>query len=260
MKKSFFALVVISIIGMACTQSSNEPVVNEITQASLKTDQDKLSYAIGLTIGKQIHKDGMDIDDALLFKGISDGISAADELMTDEEIKATMLAFRRKMIEDKRKAANVNKKVGDEFLAGKKNEEGVIALESGLLYKVITQGTGKSPGPQDMVQVNYRGMTVDGKEFDSSYKRNKPASFKANRVIKGWQEALQLMKEGDKWELYIPSELAYGPRGQRDIPPNSALIFEIELLSVDTGKSAEKAPETSPKPQSNTQEKSSSTH
>ena len=258
MKKSFFALVVLSIIGMACTQPSKEPV-REITQASLKTDQEKLSYAIGLTIGKQIHKDGMDIDDAILFKGVKDGLSATGELMTDEEIKATMLAFRRKMVEEKRKEANVNKKIGDEFLAGKKNEEGVIALESGLLYKVITQGNGKSPTPQDMVQVNYRGMTVDGNEFDSSYKRDKPASFKVNRVIKGWQEALPLMKEGDKWELYIPSELAYGPRGQRDIPSNSALIFEIELLSVEPGKPSAKMPKNDappPKPQSKTPDKS----
>ncbi|MBU0993553.1 MAG: FKBP-type peptidyl-prolyl cis-trans isomerase [Proteobacteria bacterium] len=241
MKKIFLALITISFVCVSCSQTS-EVKKNTITKDSLQTEIDKLSYAIGLNIGKRLKTDSMNIDADVFSKGVADGISEQNVLMTDEEVKDVILAFQKKKVDEKRVEANENKKIGDEFLAGKKNEEGVIALESGLLYKVIQQGSGNTPGGQDTVKVNYRGMTVDGKEFDSSYARNKPATFKVNRVVKGWTEALQLMKEGDKWELYIPSDLAYGPRGNRNIPPNSALIFEIELLNIepkkdnDTGK------------------------
>ena len=177
--------------------------------------------------------DSMEINTAIFSQGVTDGLSGQNELLTEKEVREVILAFQKRKVEEKNKEAEANKKIGEEFLAGKKNEPGVVALESGLLYKVITQGSGKTPDIKDTVVVNYRGMTVDGKEFDSSYSKEKPATFRVNRVIKGWTEALQLMKEGDKWELYIPSELAYGQRGNRNIAPNSALIFEIELLSIE---------------------------
>ncbi len=161
-------------------------------------------------------------------------------MVEKDRLKDAILAFQKQKSEEKRMEADKNKKIGDEFLAGKKNEEGVVASESGLLYKVINAGDGTSPGPKDSVTVNYRGMTVDGQEFDSSYKRGKPATFKVNRVVKGWTEALQLMKPGSKWELYIPSNLAYGSRGTRKIAANSALIFEIELVSFEPKKDTKK--------------------
>jgi FKBP-type peptidyl-prolyl cis-trans isomerase len=234
MNKIILVLIAVPLLLFSCKEMGAEKKSTVADQkASLQTDTDKLSYAIGISIGKRLKMDNMEINTAIFSQGVTDGLSGQNELLTEQEVKEVILAFQKRKVDEKNKEAEANKKIGEEFIAGKKNEAGVVALESGLLYKVVKQGTGKTPDIKDTVVVNYRGMTVDGKEFDSSYSKEKPATFRVNRVIKGWTEALQLMKEGDKWELYIPSELAYGQRGNRNIAPNSALIFEIELLSIE---------------------------
>lgn len=246
MKKISLLFILIMFTCAAC----EKPVENkepEITKDSLVSQIDKLSYSIGISIGKKLNSDEMEINEKVLMKGLSDGLTGKDGLLTEQEAKDAIVAFQKQKAQERQMEAEKIKKEGEAFLEKKKTEEGVVALPSGLLYKIINEGDGNSPGPKDTVVVNYRGKLIDGTEFDSSYERGKPATFKVNRVIKGWTEALQLMKPGAKWELYIPSNLAYGPRGTRKIPANSALNFEIELVSFDP--KAEKAPkaETAPK-------------
>jgi len=166
--------------------------------------------------------------------------------MTEEEARATLEQWsndRRQQAQQKmQQESEANKKEGDAFLAANKTKEGVITLPDGLQYKVLKQGDGPKPTTNDKVVCNYRGTLVKGTEFDSSYKRNEPATFPVTGVIKGWTEALQLMPVGSKWQLYIPSDLAYGPPGRPPvIPPNSTLVFEIELLSIQP-------PQTTPPP------------
>jgi len=203
----------------------------------LKTQKDKVSYSIGLDIGKNMNRQSLDIDPDILAKGIKDGFSGSSPLLTEAEVRETMMAFQKEMtakqIERTKTISEKNKKEGEAFLAENKKKEGVITLPSGLQYKVIKKGTGKTPKATDTVTVNYRGTLIDGTEFDSSYKRGQPATFAVNGVIKGWTETLQLMKEGSKWQLFIPSNLAYGERGAGNaIGPNVVLIFEVELLSI----------------------------
>ncbi|HKK90812.1 MAG TPA: FKBP-type peptidyl-prolyl cis-trans isomerase [Desulfobacteraceae bacterium] len=205
-------------------------------QDTLKTEQEKISYALGINIGQNLKKD-VDVDIDAFFKGIKD--SQTDKsLLSDEEMKQTMMAFQKKMQQKQQvkmqKVAQQNKADGAAFLEANKKEEGVKTLDSGLQYKVIKEGEGASPKASDTVTCNYKGTTIDGKVFDSSYKRGEPASFQVGGVIKGWTEALQLMKVGSKWELFIPSDLAYGDRGAgKAIAPGSTLIFEVELLGID---------------------------
>ncbi len=207
------------------------------SESPLKTEKDRLSYSIGLDIGNNLKNQSLDIDSDFLSRGISDALSGSKQLLTDEEFKETMANFRKEMMAKQasmmKEISDKNKKDGEAFLAENKKKEGIVTLPSGLQYKVINEGAGESPKVSDTVTVNYRGTLIDGTEFDSSYKRGEPASFKVNAVIAGWTEALQLMKKGSKWELYIPSGLAYGERGAgRQIGPNSALIFDVELLSM----------------------------
>ncbi len=192
----------------------------------LKTQKDKLSYAIGLQMGGSLKKNQVDVDLNVVMQGIKDGMGASKPLMTEEQMKETFTAFQKEHLEK-------TKKEGDDFLAANKKKEGVVTLPSGLQYKVIKNGSGKMPKATDSVTVNYRGTLIDGTEFDSSIKRGQPATFPVNGVIPGWTEALQLMKEGSKWELFLPANLAYGERGTPGIPPNSVLIFEVELISVN---------------------------
>ncbi|MCP4114427.1 MAG: FKBP-type peptidyl-prolyl cis-trans isomerase [Desulfobacteraceae bacterium] len=203
---------------------------------ALTTEKEKISYTLGATLGKQIKRD-FAVDQKAFFKGFEASTTGKDLLMTDEEMQQTMMAFQQQMqarqMEKLKAVADKNKADGAAFLAGNKAKEGVVSLESGLQYKVIKNGEGKKPALPDTVTCNYRGTTIDGKEFDSSYKRGEPASFPVGGVIKGWTEALQLMSVGSKWMLYIPSELAYGDRGAgASIAPGSTLIFEIELLGI----------------------------
>jgi FKBP-type peptidyl-prolyl cis-trans isomerase FklB len=203
----------------------------------LKDRKDKISYSVGVEIGTTLKKQGIDVSADLLTRGIRDALSEAKTLMTEEEMVNTLTDFRKEFMAKKeelnRQLAEKNKKEEEAFLAENQKKEGVKTLPSGLQYKVIKPGTGRTPKAEDMVTVQYRGTLIGGKEFDSSYSRGKPATFLVNRVIPGWTEVLQLMQEGAKWEVVIPSQLAYGEHGAgTDIGPNSALIFEIELISV----------------------------
>jgi FKBP-type peptidyl-prolyl cis-trans isomerase FklB len=206
------------------------------TDPELKT---KVSYGIGLDFGKKFKAQGADIDPENFVKGLKDGLSGAKPALSDEEINEAFKAFSTAM-QGKAQAtmaaeAAKNKKEGEAFLAANKSKEGVKTLPSGLQYKVLKNGTGKTPKATDSVKAHYVGTLLDGTEFDSSIKRGEPTVFPVNGVIPGWIEALQLMKTGSKWQLFIPSELAYGERGQQSIPPNSVLIFEVELIGIEDG-------------------------
>jgi FKBP-type peptidyl-prolyl cis-trans isomerase FklB len=213
----------------------------------LKTDKDKESYAIGLNIGKSIHRDGVDVDPNILLRGMKDALNDGKPALTDDEAKAVMTSLqtrlRKQQAEKAQVAAEASKKLGeadkaagDAFLAENKTKDGVVTLPSGLQYKILTEGTGPKPTATDTVVCNYRGTLLDNTEFDSSYKRNQPLTIPVGGVIKGWTEALQLMPVGSKWQLFIPSDLAYGPTAKGPIPPNSTLIFEVELLSIQEKK------------------------
>ncbi len=207
----------------------------------LKTTKEKFSYAVGTNMGKSMKSQSVDVDPAILARGLKDALAGNKPLLTDEEMRAALAEVQKK-VQDKQAAVakqsgDKNKNEGDAFLAGNKTKEGVVTLPSGLQYKILKAGDGKKPGPTDTVKCNYRGTTINGKEFDSSYKRNEPAEFPVNGVIKGWTEALQLMPVASKWQLFLPPDLAYGERGAgNDIEPNSTLIFEVELLSISEKK------------------------
>lgn len=205
--------------------------------AELKKGQDELSYAIGMSIGGDLKRQKVELNMDKLTAGITAAYSGKDTLLTKEQMVKVLMDFQKEMqakqIAEQKAEAEKNKKAGQEFLAKNAKRKGVKTTASGLQYEVLAEGTGATPGVDDEVSVNYRGTLVDGTEFDSSYKRGKPASFRVGGVIKGWTEALQLMKEGEKVKLAIPSELAYGDRGAPPvIGPGSTLIFEVELLKV----------------------------
>lgn len=204
---------------------------------ALKTEKDKLSYALGMDLGGQFKARSVDVDPALLAKGLQDALSGGKTIMTPDEAKAVIASLQQaiaaKQAAEAKAAADKNKAEGDAYLAANKAKDGVVTLPSGLQYKVLTTGTGKKPLPTDTVVCNYRGTLIDGKEFDSSYTRGQPATFPVDKVIKGWTEVLQLMPVGSKWQVFIPAALAYGERSPSpDIGPNSTLIFEIELVAV----------------------------
>jgi FKBP-type peptidyl-prolyl cis-trans isomerase FklB len=203
----------------------------------LKTPKDKASYAIGMNVGKSLHKDSVDVDPAILLRGLKDALAGGKTLLTDDEAKTAMAAIqadlRKKQEAKMAVVGDANKKEGDAFLAENKTKEGVVTLPSGLQYKILKEGAGPKPSATDSVVCNYKGTLIDNTEFDSSYKRGQPATFPVGQVIKGWTEVLQLMPVGSKWQVWVPSELGYGPRGPGGaIGPNSTLIFEIELLSI----------------------------
>jgi FKBP-type peptidyl-prolyl cis-trans isomerase len=184
-----------------------------------------------------MQKDGVDLDPASLSRGIRDGLSGAKPLLTDQEAQAALTVMatevRAKQQANLAAIGAANKKVGDAFLADNKTKDGVVTLPSGLQYKILTAGTGPKPTAADKVTCNYRGTMIEGKEFDSSYKRGEPVTFSVGEVIKGWSEALQLMPVGSKWQLFVPPDLAYGAQGAgQQIGPNSTLIFEVELISI----------------------------
>ncbi len=228
--------VALTLFVVGCQSKAEEKV-------KLENQTDKVSYSIGLDIGRSFKTQGIDINSAALTKGIKDGLAGGETMMTDGEIQACMEAFQAEMMAkmggenspnpDGGSVADSNSTQGETFLAENKTKEGVVTLPSGLQYKVIRAGTGKTPKLTDTVVTHYRGKLINGKVFDASYDRGEPISFPVSGVIAGWTEALQIMQEGAKWELYIPSKLAYGPRGAGpDIGPNATLIFEIELISV----------------------------
>lgn len=227
----------LKLAAVACVMLLTSHAMAE-EKLELKTRKDKASYAIGLSMGGSLQKNGIDVSTDALFRGIKDALSGSKPLLTEQEIKDTMTALQQdvqaKQHEQMKALADKNKKEGESFLAANKKKDGVITLASGLQYKIIKSGSGKTPKATDSVTVNYRGTLIDGTEFDSSIKRGQPATFNVNGVIPGWTEALQLMREGAKWQLFIPSNLAYGERGAGGtIGPNAALIFEVELISVN---------------------------
>ena len=203
----------------------------------LKGDKEKLSYSIGMDIGGNLKRGSVDVDPDLLVRGLKDSYGGGKTVLSEDEARKTIATYQKartaKQAEAKVKLSEKNKADGEKFLAENAKKKGVKSLPSGLQYMEITPGKGKSPKASDTVTVHYKGTLIDGTEFDSSYKRGQPATFPVSGVIPGWIEALQLMKEGAKWRLFIPSNLAYGERGAgRDIGPNATLIFEVELISV----------------------------
>jgi FKBP-type peptidyl-prolyl cis-trans isomerase FklB len=223
--------------GQTPAAAGKAPAAKSQSALALTTPKDKASYAIGLNIGKSLHKDSVDVDPNILAQGIKDALAGSKPLLTDDEAKAAMVALqsdvRKKQEAEMQIAGEANKKEGEAFLAANKTKDGVVTLPSGLQYKILKEGAGPKPTASDSVVCNYKGTLINGAEFDSSYKRGQPATFPVGQVIHGWTEALQLMPVGSKWQLFIPSEMAYGPRGPSpDIGPNATLIFEVELLSI----------------------------
>ena len=206
------------------------------TKTAVTTEDEKISYSLGYNIGQNLKRD-FDVNMASFFQGFTESQKGGETILTEAEMKDAMMVFQNRMREKQmaqmKIAAEDNKSKGEAFLKANKEKEDIVTLESGLQYRVITSGDGAVPQASDTVECHYRGTTIDGKEFDSSYKRGKPASFQVGGVIKGWTEALQLMKVGSKWELFIPSDLAYGDRGAGNaIAPGSTLLFEVELLGI----------------------------
>jgi FKBP-type peptidyl-prolyl cis-trans isomerase FklB len=204
---------------------------------TIKSIDDSVSYSIGQNIGNNLKDPFMKINFDILFKGMKDAVDGVQSEMTPEQMQQVMVKFNQKLNakkQEEQKVIGEKKKVEcQNFLEENKKKEGVVLLPSGLQYKVLVKGSGNSPKPEDKVKVHYTGTLIDGTKFDSSYDRNAPAEFGVTQVIKGWTEALQLMHVGDKWQLFIPSDLAYGENGAGGvIGPNEALIFEVELLDI----------------------------
>jgi len=227
MNKYLYAAVAASLLAIPSSVRADD---------AFKTDQDKVSYSMGVDMGRNLQKQGIEIEPDLLLQGLKDGIAGGTMKMTDEQMQTTMQTFiqgMREKAQTKEKAqGEENKTKGDAFLEENKKKDGWKTTPSGLQYKVITTGTGDKPKATDTVVTQYRGTTIDGTEFDSSYKRNEPAEFPVNAVIPGWTEALQLMTVGSKWQLAIPSSLAYGENAPPQIGPNSVLLFDVELVAI----------------------------
>ena len=207
----------------------------------LTTETDKLSYSIGADLGKNFKKQGIEINPAAMTKGLQDGAAGSQLLLSEEQMKEVLNTFQKNLLAKRQaeftKTADANKAKGEAYLSQNKTKEGVVALASGLQYKIVQAGTGVKPSKDDTVTVDYTGKLIDGQVFDSSEKTGKPATFKVSQVIPGWTEALQLMPAGSTWEVYIPSALAYGPRSVGGpIGPNETLVFKIHLISVQKTK------------------------
>ncbi|MBI5343561.1 MAG: FKBP-type peptidyl-prolyl cis-trans isomerase [Deltaproteobacteria bacterium] len=233
-------MAILGTLGMALltTQAGAEEA------PALKTPKEKLSYAIGADTGKVLRQQEIEVDVEVLLRGLKDGLSGGKLLLTEQELMAIRNAAQSEMVRKQaaqklkqspapQKSAEESKKAGEAFLAGNKTKEGVVALPSGLQYKILKAGDGRKPTDTDVVECNYRGTLIDGKEFDSSYARGKPATLSVAGVIPGWREALKLMPTGSRWQLFIPPHLAYGEQGGgRKIGSNETLILEVELLSI----------------------------
>ncbi len=243
MKSFCIAITLGTLLGMSglvsATDSSQSTAKQSAaaTTSSLKTDADKVSYSIGMDIGRNFTAQNISVDPKLFLQGFEDGLKGVSPQMAETEVKDTLVRFQQdlmqKRAEEMKKLAQDNKKAGDTYLKANKQKKGVVTTKSGLQYRMISEGTGPKPGVTDIVTTHYKGHFVDGTEFDSSYARNEPAVFPVNGVIPGWTEALQLMPVGSKFELVVPPELAYGESGAGGkIGPNATLIFDVELLGV----------------------------
>lgn len=212
-----------------------------------KDQREKASYALGMNVGNGLRRESVDIDPTVFAQGLKDALAGGKTLLTDDEARAALMQLqqevRAKQEAKMKQEADANQKEGDAFLAANKAKEGVVALPSGLQYKILTPGTGPKPTAADTVVCNYKGTLLNGTEFDGSEKHGGPATFPVSGVIKGWTEALQLMPVGSKWQLFIPASLAYGERGAGgDIGPNATLIFEVELVSIKPKEAPAPAP------------------
>jgi len=227
----FAWIAVVSVLCLACQGNTQDKA------HVMKTQKDSVSYTIGMNIGRDIKRQALEIDPDILAQGIKDMMGDGKTLLTDEQAQACMMAFQQEMHvkqEEKKKVdAEKNKKEGEAFLAANKVKEGVKITASGLQYKVITEGHGPKPTATQTVIVNYRGTLIDGTEFDGSAKRGKPGELALSQVVKGWQEALQMMPVGSKWQIFIPSDLGWGDQGAPPlIGPGAVVIFEVELLDI----------------------------
>ncbi len=236
LKQAVVILTCLFILGSGIqTFAGTKKNVKKLQKKTLTTQTQKISYSLGYNIGKNLKKD-FEVDMNSFLKGFMDSHTTTT-LLTPDEMKRSILFFQQQVREKQMKKVKAlaakNKAVGAAFLKKNKTKKGVITLASGLQYKILKKGKGASPLPTSTVECNYKGTTLDGKVFDSSYKRGKPAEFKVNEVIKGWTEALQRMKVGSKWMLFVPSDLAYGDYGAgRSVEPGATLIFEVELLGI----------------------------
>jgi FKBP-type peptidyl-prolyl cis-trans isomerase len=223
--------------------------LNAQDASPLKTPKDKTAYALGVAVGKSFQAQGVDADPNLIAQGLKDAFTGGKLLITDDEFRSLMTAFQNSMNEKqtavKAAQADGNKKAGEAFLAENSKKDGVVTLPSGLQYKIITAGTGAKPTDADTVTCQYRGTLLDGTEFDSTYKNGQPAIIEVGRVIPGFKEALKLMPVGSKFQFFIPADQAYGERGAGNvIGPNAALIFEVELMSIQGKQAAPGTPAT----------------
>jgi FKBP-type peptidyl-prolyl cis-trans isomerase FklB len=215
-----------------------KPAAKPAAAAPLTTDKEKDSYAVGLNMGRGLKRQPVDLDTASLLRGLKDSLDSNKALLTDDEVDAALKQLQSQVQKQQdaelAKIGEANMKEGEAFLAANKAKDGVVTLPSGLQYKIVTAGTGAQPTAKDTVVCNYRGTSIDGTEFDSSYKRGQPATFAVGGVIKGWTEALQLMTVGSKWQLFVPPDLGYGQRGTPNGPigPNQTLVFDVELISI----------------------------
>jgi FKBP-type peptidyl-prolyl cis-trans isomerase FklB len=237
---------------------SPSPTDNTPPSSAVKDDKDKISYSLGVDIGRTLQRLELDLNIPSLSQGIADVLGNKPKALSDEQVQQTLQAFQQQMMQkqqaamskkqDEMKAvAEKNKVDGKKFLDDNAKKQGVKTTASGLQYKVIKEGTGEKPGDSDTVETNYRGTTIDGKEFDSSAKHGSSFTLPVNGVIKGWAEALKLMPVGSKWQLYVPAELAYGDEGYGDdIPPGSTLVFDLELLSIKKGANNPPGPNAQP--------------
>ncbi len=210
--------------------------------SELKTDKDKFSYALGMNFGENFKKQGLDLDPAVFAKAFAEAFNTGKTAMSEEDMKTLLMTkaqeFRQKQAAQQAEKSASAQKEGETFLAANKTKEGVVTLPSGLQYKILKAGTGDKPTLDDTVVCNYKGTLINGTEFDASEKHGGPATFPVKGVIAGWTEALQLMPAGSKWQLFVPSNLAYGAQGPGDIGPNATLIFEVELVSVQKAAAA----------------------
>ncbi len=225
-----YGIAAFCLLLAACQETRQE-------QPALRNQKDSLSYAVGLDIGRNLKRQSLDVNVDVVARGISDLYTGSKTVLTDSEAQSITAVLRRQVMarhaEERRAQGEKNLADGQKFLAENKAKEGVVTLPSGLQYKILKAGKGKRPGPNDSVVINYRASLIDGTEFDNTYKQGGPATFPVTGVLKGWTEALRLMPEGSTWELFIPPSLAYGERGAgQAIPPNAALIYELQLVSI----------------------------
>ena len=225
LRKWILAAAIVLLASLAVAQDAPE----------LKTDKDKFSYALGMNVGDAFRKQGLELDPDVFGRAFAESFNGGKTAMTDQQMQTLLMAAAQEIRKKQTEKGAAAQKEGEAFLAANKTKEGVVVLPSGLQYKILTAGTGEKPTLDDTVVCNYKGTLINGTEFDASSKHGGPAMFRVKGVIAGWTEALQLMPVGSKWQLFVPSNLAYGPQGPGDIGPNTTLIFEVELVSIQKG-------------------------